>query len=37
VAKVKDKKQFMKGLTIVKSVSAKKRTLKNKAAEKKKN
>jgi len=37
VAKVKDKKQFMKGLTIVKSVSAKKRILKNKAAGKKKN
>jgi len=32
VAKVKDKKQFMEGLTLVKSVSAKKRTLKSKAA-----
>ena len=36
LAKVKDKKQLMEGATIVKSVSAKKRTLKSKAAKKKK-
>jgi hypothetical protein len=35
-AKVKDKKQLMEGLTIVKSVSVKKRSLKNKIADKKK-
>jgi hypothetical protein len=35
VAKVKDKKQFMEGATIVKSVSAKKRTLQSKTARKK--
>jgi hypothetical protein len=34
IAKVKDKKQFMKGATIVKAVSAKKRVLKSKTAEK---
>jgi len=33
---VKDKKQLMEGATIVKSISAKKRTLKSKAAKKKK-
>jgi len=36
LAKVKDKKQLMEGATIVKSISAKKRTLKSKAAKKKK-
>ena len=36
MAKVKDKKQLMEGATIVKSVSAKKRTLKSKPAKKKK-
>jgi Domain of unknown function (DU1801) len=34
IAKVKDKKQFMQGATIVKAVSAKKRVLKSKTAEK---
>ena len=36
LAKVKDKKQLMEGATIVKSISAKKRTLKSKATKKKK-
>jgi hypothetical protein len=36
VGKVKDKKQFMEGATIVKSISDKKRVLKSKTAKKKK-
>ncbi len=36
LAKVKDKKQLMEAATITKSISAKKRTLKSKAAKKKK-
>ena len=36
LAKVKDKKQLMEGATITKSISVKKRTLKSKAAKKKK-
>jgi len=36
LAKVKDKKKLMEGATIVKSISAKKRTLKSKATKKKK-
>jgi len=35
LAKVKDKRQMMEGATIVKSISAKKRTLKTKASKKK--